>query len=370
MRPRSHRRAWLASFFAVIAWSANGARADTKPQGVVLVLADVNADAAIGAARDAGGAIWRSEAIAPTPALMPAPPNERATELRRLYLEADFLRCMSAMQTEELSVDALLREGHIDLAATVTIFGAACAHGAGDLPLAGRILQRLFAASLNREALRDTTPEFQRYAERLDEQAQRIGEIELRLDTRPAGAGLELDGRAIACDRPPCLLALRPGLHVVRATRLGHVPRVEVMDLTEETETRTLALDPAPAAMIRAQLAAALGDEHAPDRQDIAAAAADAFGARVVVVVWREGPSSLALVYDRGLRTTVARARASTERAAIEDVIEEWRGVTEPRRLVAQPAFWLTTITVAAAAAVAAFFLTRPTEKDYVLAFP
>lgn len=351
----------VATVFPVVA------RADAPPEGVVLCIDAQDGAAALAAARRAGGARWRVETIeSPTPAPPVAPPDAPAEDLRAAYLEADFLRCLARLSDPALDSDALLEAGHRDAAASVGLFGAACAFGAGDVELARGMFARLQIGELDTtEDLAVTSPDFQALAEQVRSEVVELTRIRLNVRTRPARAQVIIDGGSHRCEATPCTVTLLPGQHVVQITRLGHAQRV-LREVFEVDARRTLSLDPAPAGTVRQQLAEVLARPGGnPGAIDVARAAAAAFGARVVTVAFHDTDRSRAVVYDRArdrLVSQVAVSGGDGVARAVDSAIAEWRGATEPTPLLAEPLFWVGTIGAAVAAGITVFLLVRPGE--------
>ncbi|MEZ4251875.1 MAG: PEGA domain-containing protein, partial [Polyangiales bacterium] len=275
----------------------------------------------------------------------------------------DFLGCLA--QLAGLDVDAALAAGARAEVGRFHVLAAGCALGAGDEALATRYLARAHAADLPRDALAQTPPELQA----LDEGLPSAPTHTLTLRSRPSGAHVSVDGAA-RCTTP-CELTLSRGHHVFRFDRLGHRARVLALELGADTD-EDVALDPAPSDVVAAQLAAELRAGRHPDDPGLAAAAAEAWGARVVVLAWTDRceaatcPARAAL-YDRALRRIVSRASAPASSDAVHAVVVEWRGRVEPRPLRRQPAFWALTLTAAGIAALTAWAVARPPERHFAI---
>lgn len=344
------------------------------PIGVVVGVGAVDFSAAMQAARSAAGASWRGTRIVPRRAVPASPPAAVLEQLRRLYLEADFLGCLTRMQSPELAVDALLAQGQRELAGLTVVLGAACAFDAGDAELARDLLGRAIACDLPTRALREVKPGVQALMETLQAEAVQRPRLRLRLRSQPTGARVTIDGAVPStCTHTPCSLTLRHGPHVLLLERLGYLPRTVILRLERSTE-RQVALDPAPSALAREQLAVALAAGLAADSASFAETASHAEQARVVVIVelGRDARAS-ATLYDRALGRIVARSRgaepADGAATVVRAVIGEWRGQVEVRPLWKRPLFWGITAATAAAAALTAFLLARPTEQRFALEF-
>lgn len=356
---RLRRVRWIGAL--VIAF-ASAAHAQEPIPGAVVAVGSVDADAATEAARAAGGARWSIERLEPRAMESPVPPD--ASALREAYLAADFLRCLTAAQEPALELGALLRAGHRETAVDVAVFGAACAFAGGDADLGRRLIERAFVAELDvSAALAVTTPDFQSAAEEVRANVAARARVDARIETRPAGARAVADGGA-RCAPTPCTLALLPGPHAIAIARLGYAPRA----IELEAGSADIALDPAPSALVRSQLAAALARGMSPGDVELARAAASAFEARVVVVVWQSDRSH-ALAYDRARDRVLARVASSDVASAVRAVIAEWRGIVEPTPIYEEPLLWILTGAAAIAAGVIIYFAVRPPDRRYDLVF-
>ncbi len=350
-----------------------GARADDRPAGAVVTFGDLSSRRALAAARHAGGAHYRAMPITDFRPTTARPPTEAVAALRRLYVDADFLGCLTRMQADDLRVDSLLQRGFRHAASEVSVFGAACAFAAGDEGLAKQVLRRAVASDLPMRSLAEAKPEVQQLAEQIQHELLAAHHVALSLRSSPSGARVRVDGDDASCPSTPCRIDVRPGHHVFVFDRIGSLDRTLAVDVTKDG-ARTVALDPAPAATLRAQVAGRIAAHTAHDDPDLARALAGGAEARVVVLVWRQGPRGVAAaVYDRGLHRFVARSRASGQSAletAVGSVVEEWRGIVEPTPLLARPLFWVAVAGAVAATAATVYFATRPPKRNYVLAFP
>jgi hypothetical protein len=343
-----------------------------KPIGVVIGIGDaIDLDACLGAARQSGGALWRAERILPAATQAPKPPEAEVAKLSRFYVGADFMRCLALLQSESIDFDRLLEAGHRKLAAQVAVLGSACAHGAGDVETSRALLRRALIAELDvAESLRRTTPEFQKMEEMMVREVVAGPSVDATFVTEPSGARLEIDGRML-CESTPCVGSARVGVHVIRAAHFGYLER-SVSSPIKDQGPLTIALDPAPAEIVRAQLDGYLGSGLPIDKEEVVFEAARGFGARVVTEVWKHDGEVGALVYDRGLKRIVARSTVhgatDGEALVVRNVVEEWRGIVEPTPLLASPLFWIITVSAAAAAAGVAYLVTRPDERRFGLA--
>jgi hypothetical protein len=341
------------------------------PAAIVLV-GDISAEGAVGAARQEMPAAWRLTRLTPE-----APSRARTVDesqtVAEAYFDADFLRCLTKLQSGSLDVDRLLEKDRREDAARIGTLAAACALGAGDKPRARELVHRMLVRGLeSADTLRQTTPEFQALVD--DERAivRQLSSVTIEVQTTPDRASVHVDG-ILRCRNSPCRVHAIRGEHIVTAEQLGRRPRSVTVELKED-QRLTLALDDAPAEDVRSQLLAALASGTPPTDIEVSQASANAFGARVVVLVWPEANSVHATAYDRAtdkISSHVAiDAGPDAVPAAIRAAVHEERGVAGPRPVVRQPFFWLTVTGVALLTGTIVLLANRPTEVQHVVVFP
>jgi hypothetical protein len=266
------------------------------PAAIVLV-GDISADGAVEAARQEMPAAWRITRLTPPANGVPAPTDEGGA-LARAYFDADFLRCLTSLQSSSLDVDRLLERDRREDAARVGTLAAACALGAGDKPRSRELVHRLFVRGLeSANTLRQTTPEFQALVDEERTAVRQLSSVTIEVQTNPDRASIHVDG-LLRCRNSPCRVHAIRGEHIVTAQLLGRRPRAVTVDLNED-QRLTLALDDAPAEDVRSQLLTALATGTHPTDVEVSQASASAFGARIVVLVWAEQNSIHATAYDR-----------------------------------------------------------------------
>jgi hypothetical protein len=348
----------------------SSARAEI-PAAIVMV-GDISADGAIEAARSEMAASWRMTRLAPA-ALARETAIDESQSVAQAYFDADFLRCLTKLQSSSLDVDRLLEKDRREDAARIGTLAAACALGAGDRPRARELVHRLLVRALeSAETLRQTTPEFQALVD--DERAvvRRLSSVTIEVQTTPDRASVHVDG-LLRCRNSPCRVHALRGEHIVTAEQLGRRPRSVTVELDED-QRLTLALDDAPAEDVRSQLLVALASGTPPTDIEVSQASANAFGARVVVLVWPEANSVHATAYDRAtdkISTHVAIDNGpDAVPTAIRAAVHEERGLAGPKPVVRQPFFWLAVTGVALLTGTIVLLANRPTEVKHELVFP
>jgi len=303
------------------AWAGDPAE---DPSAIVLI-GGVEASGALAAA---GGEVprhWRLETLAPRP-VAAAGAHSRLETLARSYREADFLRCLAGID-RSLDPDQLLQLGHRAEAAQAGTLAAACALGAGDEGRARDLLRRLSVRDLMQpHLLRGTTPAFQRIADDERQAAQRRGWIAVDMRSNPEGAAIHVNGIK-RCPAAPCRVHLLRGEHVLTAEKLGHRPRTLTPVLDGGDHAVTIDLDPASAEETRGQLATALAAGVDPSGVEIPRAAASAFGAGLLVLVWNHNLQVHAAAYQAGSPSLTHVAVDGDEGAprAVAAALHGWR---------------------------------------------
>jgi len=240
---------------AGVAVAHPAARAEVP--GTIVLIGNLSANGVVEAARQEMPAAWRIGRLDGAPAATVDPPDV-SEPLARSYLEADFLRCLTQLQSSALDVDRLLERDRRDQAARVGTFAGACALGAGDKQRARELVRRMLVRDLeDGDSLRRTTPEFQGLVDEERAAVRRLGRVTVEVKTNPDRANVHIDGR-LRCRSTPCRVHLISGEHIVMAEQLGRRPRAVGIQLDEDQQV-TLALDEASAEDVRRQLATELG---------------------------------------------------------------------------------------------------------------
>jgi len=176
--------------------------------------------------------------------------------------------------------------------------------------------------------LRGTTPAFQRIADEERQAAHRRGWIAVDVRSEPDGAAIHVNG-VERCPTAPCRVHVLRGEHVLTAHKLGHRPRT-LTPVLEGDHAVTIKLDPASAEETQRQLATALGNGVDPSGVEIPRAAASAFGAGLLVLVWTRNWQVHAAAYETGSATLTHVAvdgHQATPRA-VAAALHGWRDAT------------------------------------------
>lgn len=347
------------------------AQEDAELDGTVVTVGEVPVQPTLEGAAEAGGANWRGENVTPRAAVPSAAPDAEIDELRASWTDADFSSCLAKARAEALDPARLFKRGHRDAAAAVLVLSAGCALGAGDRELAASFLTRAIHAELDIAPLVGAmTMDIQRVAEELIAAAQRTPRVTLSIQTVPADAVVSIDGRS--CPASPCVMELLPGEHVVVGRRIGHLPRVQPMVVTEN-ETRVLTLDPAAPDMQRQQLEQGLAADLSPADVNVLRTASSAFGTPLLVTAWQRGDGYRLALFDRRLGeqgSLVAQARSDGSPDALQRsahrLVDEWRDL-QPRSILRSPWFWIGAALIVGGAVSAAVLLSREPERTYTL---
>jgi hypothetical protein len=360
---RVDRRRELKLLTAVLAlyFTASAHSAPDSP-GAIVVVGGLSPAGVVEAAHAQLPALWRLEVLKtnrePTPSNL-VPELERVGQA---YLEADFLRCLTQLNSASLNFDRLLEQGRRDDAARVGTYAAACALGARDEGHARNLVRRVLIRELDDAGvLRRTTPEFQRLAEDERQKLLLSGRVTLAVRTEPDGAAIEVDG-AVRCPASPCRLPLLRGEHVIVAEKMGRTRRA-VAVLLENDQTLAFGLELAPAEEARRQLAQTLATGADPSGIEMAKTASTAFGVGLVVLAWQRSGQVHANVYDRSA-DSLTHVALSAEPGATARVVAAALGESRVRNARRgwwrQALFWSVVCGVAVAGIATMFLRGKP----------
>ena len=351
---------------------SNTAHADV-PAAIVLV-GDIPADGAVDAARQEMPAAWRVTRLAPSPAPGSAHPlDDESQSVARAYFDADFLRCLTKLQSSSLDVDRLLEKDRRDDAARVGVLAAACALGAGDKPRARELVHRLLVRGLeSADTLRQTTPEFQALVD--DERAvvRKLPSVTIEVQTSPDRASVHVDG-LLRCRNSPCRVHAIRGEHIVTAELLGRRPRA--VDRRAQRGPAAHARARRRAGRGRARPAARVaGGGHVRRPTSRCRRPRRMHSARATSF-WC-GPSRTTSTRPRTIASATRSRRTSPSMpartrlpAAVRAAVHEERGVSGPKPIVKQPFFWLTVAGVALLTGTIVLLANRPVEVQHELVF-
>jgi len=346
----------LTLYFTAFAHSAPDSPA------AIVVVGGLSPAGVVEAAHAQLPALWRLEALKAT---RDPTPSNLVPELERVgqaYLEADFLRCLTQLNSASLNFDRLLEQGRRADAARVGTFAAACALGARDEGRARDLVRHLLVRELDDPSvLRRTTPEFQRLAEDERQKVLLGGRVTLAVRTEPDGASIQVDG-VVRCPATPCRLNLLRGEHVIVAEKMGRTRRA-VPVLLENDQTLAFGLELAPAEEARRQLAQTLATGADPSCIEMAKTASTAFGAGLVVLAWQRSGQVHANVYDRSgdsLTHVALLAEPGATARVVAAALRESRVGNARRGWWRQALFWSAVFAVALAGAAILFHRGKP----------
>lgn len=343
------------------------ARAEADaPAGVLLVVGDAAAVAeARGGLERIDARFVAAEVGAPEAPARPEPTADLEA-LRAMARAGDDGPCLTRAGADHLAIEALLADRLRDAAAAVLVYTAACVEVSGDVARARELLEQAFALELEVGAsLREVSVDLQALADRVREAAQSRPRATLTIRTPDPGARVVVDGGAHGCAPTPCEVTLRPGVHHLEIEATGRSTR-RLRRVVEGDAAIEVALDPASREEVEAQLATASSDDRA--RAALLRAAADAFGARLVVVAWVDAGAAHAAGFDRArdgghlvARNTV-RGGATPMRTAVELVAAE----LDPPSGPSPWPFVAGGVAVAVLVGVGVWLAVRPAPNDLV----
>lgn len=366
---RSHRRAITAAALAcALSLAPRPTLADDDLAGVVVALSGADVTGVQASAESAGGATWRVETLEARPMPEPPAPTTQLDAIEALYDAGDFPRCLTQLNDPVLDLTRLLTNGHRGAAARLLLVSAACTAGAGDADRARELFTRALVRELDLEVgLGELRPDIVQLADEARQRLHRASRARLVIDS--PGARVTVDGRSVRCDRSPCAVRLYRGSHVLVLEALGRARRVEQIELSEDQRIAPR-LDLAAPELAREQLAGALAGSGQVHRGQLGRAAANAYDARVVVLLDERGGRVRASVYDRARRAVVAQSASDAGPGAsalvVRRVIDDWRGA-----IADDPEWWVWAIVAGSVlvAGIATFFLLLPELSTHSFRF-
>ncbi len=300
-----------------------------------------------------------------------APPvlEETLAAARKGYVDADFSRCLAALEAEALVPDALAR-GARTLAARVLLWRAACHAGAGRTPLAQRSARELAVLGLELPPdVGSVTPDVEALLVRELKEVAKLRTYPLRVSSDAPSAELTLDGRSNACSTP-CTLEAPEGQHMLRVEADGTEPVVKKVRFGPEERALHVPVAPASPALAGAQWSARYGRGAEVDSAASLKLLATALRAPRLVLVSLEPERSQTRL--RGVVAVEGAVAARAERPAepdlppaaleglLRDLLVKGQVVEPSPALWQRPAFWVALGGVAAlAAGTTALVVTR-----------
>ena len=350
------------------------ARDAKDPVGVIVGLSGVDAGPLVGELRGGANAVrWRGMSIEPAALGEKDALLSRLKRLREAYFNADFVGCLRILRQPNMSASRLVRSNkNFSALSAAQTLRAACAHGADDIDLARSVIAEALVWELDlQKELGHLRPDFQQLVESVRAKVLAGRRLSVRIDTRPKGARLKVDGR-FRCSKTPCTLKLWAGEHLITAEKLGFGRRIARKRLGKAVRRLDLALDPVDASEARRQLSQLVPTEKLASRR-VGQLAARAANAPIVVMVWRVRKTSYAATYDRRTDQIVGRVavvgKQKSSARAMRASIEEWRN-EQPTPIYKRPILYIGIVGAAATAAVISYFALRSGDTRHDVVFP
>ena len=157
---------------------------------------------------------------------------ERLAAARSAYVTTDFAACLSQLEGDSAAAE-LLASGERLLASRVLAWRVACHTGARqpEPAHAAALALAVFQTPLP-EDVASMTPEVETLLVRAQREVGSRPMKKARIESVPAGASVELDGRPVACTTP-CSMELLEGAHVIRLSADGYTPTWRLLAATD-----------------------------------------------------------------------------------------------------------------------------------------
>lgn len=156
----------------------------------------------------------------------------RLAAARSAYVTTNFSECLKQLEGDSAAAE-LLATGERLLASRVLAWRVACHTGARQPEPARAAATALSAFQLPLpEDVASMTPEVETILVRAQRDVGTRPMVKARIESTPAGASVELDGRPVACTTP-CSMELLEGAHVVRLSADGYTPTWKLLARTD-----------------------------------------------------------------------------------------------------------------------------------------
>ncbi len=292
----------------------------------------------------------------------PSPWPTRLAAARTAYVTANFVECLRQLEGDAAPAE-LLATGERLLTARLLAWRAACHTGARQPGPARAAAEALAAFQVPLpEDVASMTPEVESLLARAQTDVGARPMTTARLETIPAGASVELDGRPVACTTP-CSMELLEGTHVVRLSADGYTPTWRLLAATDSP----IALEPAAPELAAAQWRKRVEKGDALDSAASLRLLSTSLRApRLVVMASDPATPKLlrgALAVDGQL--LVRAERNDDAEGLVRDLLVRGQVVEEAPSIFARWPFWLAVgVAVAAGVTTTAVLVTRdPTTR-------
>jgi hypothetical protein len=279
----------------------------------------------------------------------PSPWPTRLAAARKAYVSASFAECLKQLEGDA-AVPELLANAERVLAARVLAWRAAC-HTAANQPQPARVAAEALATFQLAvpEDVGSMTPDAEGLLARAITQVGATPLRKLRVESIPAGAAVEVDGRPAACTTP-CTVDVLAGTHVVKLSADGYSPSWQLV--AESAPAVTLQVAPPELAATQWRARVQRGD--AVDSDASVKLLSNALRAPRLAVVTSDAatPRTLrgALAVD-GVLTTRAERDGDAE-GLVRDLLVRGQIVEEAPPLYKRWPFWVAVGAAAVAAGV------------------
>ncbi len=281
-----------------------------------------------------------------TPATNPWP--EKLAAARTAYVTTNFSACLSQLEGDSAPAE-LLAAGERLLASRVLAWRVACHTGERqpELARAAALALASFQVPLP-EDVASMTPEVETVLVRAQREVGSQPLTKARIESTPAGASVELDGRPVACITP-CSMELLEGTHVIRVSADGYTPAWQVLARADNAIT----LEPAAPELAASQWRKRVEKGDALDSAlSLRLLSTSLRAPRLVVLASDPATPGLlrgALAIDG--RLVVRAERSGDAEGLMRDLLVRGKVVEEPKSIFTRWPFWLA-VGVAVAAGV------------------
>lgn len=303
----------------------------------------------------------------------PVPPEKQLSTdavvaARTAWVSADFARCLTVLENDEL-VTRALREGQRALAARTLAWRAACRTSARQADGARRDAEWLAILQLPLpDDVGVMTPEIEGLLTQVRREVDARPLVSLSLTSPTRDAAVALDGRPAVCT-VQCTMSVAPGVHVISLSADGYSPQARSVTIGNAGATVDVTLPPADPAVAASQWlesrakGVALDDGRAVTLLSVALRSA-----RLVVLGAGEQPSLVrgALAIDGIVQ---ARGEREDVQALVQDLLVRAKVVEPSVPVWKRWPFWVAVgaAVVASGVTTAVLLINRPISTRVVI---